>query len=582
MLLTVYKNKYKIVTVIFIILTSNSTTNAQLCTGSLGDPVVNITFGSGTATHGSALGSSVTSYTYSSASFPNDGYYTIENTTAGAGSVWWSTTDHTGNSGGYMMVVNASYSVTDYFYKKTITGLCPNTTYEFATWVMNLLRSSDKSPPNITFLIETTNGTILNSYTTGSISLQDKAVWRQFGFYFTTLSNATSVVIRMRNNSAGGAPANDIAIDDITFRPCGPAITAAFAETNTTSYTVCAGTDANLQLQGTISSGYSNPMYQWQIYSNNEWTDISGATSINSNISMNNLSAGTYNYRLTVGESSNFSSTKCRVVSNSVTLNIDFVPLASYELASEIVCVTQPTQFFDKSQASSVLTYLWSFGDGETSTEQNPSHVYANTGTYLSTLIVTTNHGCKDTATLPAAIKVYTIPQAGFTVGPIDTTIFYPYVWVTDKSLRGAGCIIDWGDEDTTDCNTIEHIYNKAGTYTITQIVVNADGCYDKLYIEIIKRPEYRFFMPNAFTPDGNDGFNEIFKPSIMGVHDYSFLIYDRWGEKIFETHNTDEGWDGNYKGEPCKEGVFAYKINFIDDLNNFSYEFAGIVSIIK
>jgi hypothetical protein len=60
----------------------------QLCTGSLGDPIVDITFGSGTATHSGALAPGTTSYTYSSADFPTDGSCTVENTTAGSGSVW--------------------------------------------------------------------------------------------------------------------------------------------------------------------------------------------------------------------------------------------------------------------------------------------------------------------------------------------------------------------------------------------------------------------------------------------------------------------------------------------------------------
>lgn len=110
-----------------------------------------------------------------------DGSYTVENSTAGSGSMWWSATDHTGNTGGYMMVVNASISKTD--------------------------------------------GTLLNSYTTGPIALQSSSLWRQFGFYFTTPANVSSVTIVMRNNSSGGVPANDIALDDITFRPCGPEVT---------------------------------------------------------------------------------------------------------------------------------------------------------------------------------------------------------------------------------------------------------------------------------------------------------------------------------------------------------------------
>src|ERR1700733_6151254 len=100
---------------------------------SLGDPVVHITFGSGTATHVGALAadSGSTSYTYTSADFPSDGSYTIESTT-NTPNTWWTTTDHTGNTGGYMMVVNASVSKTDYFYEREVDGLCGGTTYQFS------------------------------------------------------------------------------------------------------------------------------------------------------------------------------------------------------------------------------------------------------------------------------------------------------------------------------------------------------------------------------------------------------------------------------------------------------------------
>lgn len=211
---------------------------AQLCTGSLGDAVVKIDFGTGTSSHGTALGTGITSYTWTTADFPNDGSYTIEKATNTPGT-WWTTTDHTG--GGYMMVVNASLSTTDYFYKNTVTDLCPDTTYEFAAWIMNLLRSNDTSPPNITFTIESTTGTILGTYNTGDIGLSASAVWKQYGFYFTTPAGISTVVIRMRNNKAGAAPGNDIALDDITFRACGPTVTSSIENNTNTNLTICQG-----------------------------------------------------------------------------------------------------------------------------------------------------------------------------------------------------------------------------------------------------------------------------------------------------------------------------------------------------
>lgn len=295
--------------------------HAQLCTGSLGDAVVKIDFGTGTSSHGSALGNGITSYTYTTADFPNDGSYTIEKST-NTPNTWWTTTDHTG--GGYMMVVNASLSTTDYFYKNTVTGLCPDTTYEFAAWIMNLLRSNDTSPPNITFTIESTTGTILGTYNTGDIALNSSAVWKQYGFYFTTPAGISTVVIRMRNNKAGAAPGNDIALDDITFRACGPTVTSAIQNNNNTSLTICQGDSQNYTLTGNVSSGYSNPAYQWQVSSDNgtTWTDISNANSLTYTF-VPASTVGTYLYRMAAAQNANISSASCRVVSNIISFRVD-------------------------------------------------------------------------------------------------------------------------------------------------------------------------------------------------------------------------------------------------------------------
>lgn len=317
-----------------------SSSYAQLCSGSLGDPVVKLDFGFGNGTHGTALGSSITSYTYSSASFPNDGSYTIESTTAGAGNVWWSTTDHTG--GGYMMVVNASTSVTDYFYKNTVTGLCANTTYEFAAWIMNLLRTQDNSTPDITFTIEKTDGTILETYSTGNIPLAGSALWKQYGFFFQTPMGVDTVVIRMRNNKVGAMPGNDLALDDITFRPCGPTVTSELASSSSTSIQVCEGQATNYTLSGQIvtSGVYANAAYQWQLStdSGTTWSDIAGAT--NTTYTATPQTAGIYMYRLSTAESVNIGSAACRVASNVITLAINDAPDAPVAVATPTQCGT--------------------------------------------------------------------------------------------------------------------------------------------------------------------------------------------------------------------------------------------------
>jgi gliding motility-associated-like protein len=291
----------------------------------LGDPVVKLDFGSGTSTHGTALGTGITSYNWTTADFPSDGSYTVEKTTNTPGT-WWTTTDHTG--GGYMMVVNASLSTTDYFYKNTVSGLCAGTTYEFAAWIMNLLRSQDNSPPNITFTIEDTSGTILGTYNTGNIGLSSSAVWKHYGFFFTTPSGVSTVVIRMRNNKAGAAPGNDIALDDITFRACGPTVTSQIVNESVTDLQVCENESKSITLSGSVSSSaYTTIGYQWQNSADGggSWTDISGANQ--ANYTFVSGAVGTYKYRLATADSSNINSSNCRVFSNEITINVKSGPI---------------------------------------------------------------------------------------------------------------------------------------------------------------------------------------------------------------------------------------------------------------
>lgn len=388
----------KLILLCCLILLSNLV-YAQLCTGSLGDPVVNIDFGAGTATFGAALATGVTNYSYKAQSFPNDGSYTIENTTAGAGNVWWSTTDHTGNTGGYMMVVNASTSLTDYFYKQTVNGLCESTTYEFAAWIINLLRSSDVNPPNVTFTIERTTGEILGTYTTGLIPKAGSALWKQFGFYFKTPTGVSDVVIRMKNNSPGGAPANDLALDDITFRACGPDIQASIDITGSpTTLSVCAGNTTGYKLQANVSAGYTNPTYQWQVNASGAgWTDITGATTTHTTV--NPSASGTYQYRLSVGDG--VVSTNCRVVSDLITITVKDLP-AITATNNGPACVGAAIYLIATDGGSS---YLWTGPDGYTSNTQTATInavTLGQAGVY--TVTVTTAEGCTTTASTTVAV----------------------------------------------------------------------------------------------------------------------------------------------------------------------------------
>jgi gliding motility-associated-like protein len=297
--------------------------NAQLCSGSLGDPVVNITFGSG----GSNSGYTATNaYTYTSSSCPDDGFYTITNSTSNCFGNTWHTvsSDHTGN--GAFLLVNATFAPGD-FLVTTVNELCPNTTYEFAAWIMNVINRFGSIKPNITFKIETTSGTIIQQFSTGDIPETNLPTWKQYGFFFTTPASNSGIVLRMTNNAPGGI-GNDIAMDDITFRPCGATITSAI-QGNTDTVNVCEGNTNSYTLTSAISSAYVSPVYQWQESTDlgNTWKDIPGANAIT--YLRIATSAGIYLYRLAINEQSSAGIPGCRIASNYVVINVHAKPIVN-------------------------------------------------------------------------------------------------------------------------------------------------------------------------------------------------------------------------------------------------------------
>ena len=265
----------------FLIILQYALANGQVCQGSLGDPIVNITFGAG-PNPGTPLSSSVTAYSYVGNDCPGDGFYSIRNRTSSCFSNSWFTLnkDHTGDLNGYFMLVNASYSPS-VFYVDTIRGLCPSTNYEFAAWIVNVStnRSSCGPPyiqPNLTFRIEKLDGTLLKSYQTGEI-FPNGGLWQQYGAFFQTPNTVSDLVFKIYNNAPGGC-GNDLALDDITFRACGPQLTTLVVNGPSTLLTACVGVSAKYQFTSKISPAFLLPFYQWQQRTTNGvWQVIFGA-----------------------------------------------------------------------------------------------------------------------------------------------------------------------------------------------------------------------------------------------------------------------------------------------------------------
>lgn len=388
---------------------------AQLCQGSLGDPIVNITFGSGT-NPGPPLQAATTSYQYFSNDCPNDGSYTLRtNTTSCFANSWHSVSaDHTGDPNGYFMLINASFQPSA-FYLDTVKGLCAGTTYEFAAWVMNVLKTTACAPnptqPNLTFTLERTDGTVLQTYNTGTILSQANPIWQQFGFYFTTPPNASEVVLRIFNNAPGGC-GNDLALDDITFRPCGPQLTPVIVGSTTTTATICEGAARSFTFSGTLSAGFTNPAYQWQKSSDGiVWTDIPGATTLNTIQNFTATAAtGNYLYRLSVAEGGNMNFSQCRIASDPLTIVVAPIPVAT-AVSNSPVCQHSSLVL----NAAGGATYQWSGPNGFSASGSSVmirNVELAQAGRY--SVEVTSDAGCKKSAFVDVIVNVTPVATVSF------------------------------------------------------------------------------------------------------------------------------------------------------------------------
>lgn len=486
---------------------------------SLGDPVVKITLGSGTASRAGALSadSGTTTYVYSSSGQIGENYYTITNqssTTVHGGFV--TSYDHdyetTGNTNGYMMVVNGNVQAGTVYTRK-VTSLCGNTQYQFGVWIKNVLASGGILP-NMVFHIYAADGVteLGTGVSTGDVPTGN--VWHNYTANFTLPAGTGDVVIKLVSN-ASGTQGNDFAVDDITFSPYGSTVSAVFAESTSGTETTCAGSAQTYTIKATstLASGYVQKL---QIYTNDSWTDLSTAGTATSYTITAPTAAGTYKYRLVSAITGNITSANCVVASNNLTLTVTPSPVAAFTVPDP-TCLGTATVFTDASvtNGSIITSWSWNFGDGQTSALQSPSHTYTKTGTYVVTLTVAGNTGCTPSVTTKT-INISALPVAAFSFSTPDCLT--KAVTITDQSSTNTGTITSWlwnyGDgttETKTNSTAFEHLYSIAGTYSIKLTITNSGGCTatSTKSITISPLPVAAFAMPDVCLADASATFTD-------------------------------------------------------------------------
>ncbi|HAE30179.1 MAG TPA: hypothetical protein DCF89_03615, partial [Flavobacteriales bacterium] len=353
-----------------------------------------------------------------------------------------------------------------------------------------------------------------------------------------------------------------------------PPLTAIASQNDT----ICAGDDAEISVSG--SGGIGAPY----VY---EWVDIMGAP----------ISSGT---PITVTPAANATeyiaivTDGCETPPAYDTVTIYFYPDPEPIINSDIVdgCYPINVLFTNASAPGTSALCSWNFGNGVIDNTCNPGIVtYDYPGSYDVSLTITSPEGCVGDTTMPAYINVYDYPVANFAFGPQPTNILEPEITFTNQSSMDAvNFSWEFGFMGSVGTSLEENpimIFpdGDSGTYPVELVVTNSDGCQDSITWNVVIDGIFSFYVPNAFSPNG-DGHNDEFfvKGGYIDDDNFELRIFDRWGGMMFFADSYTQSWDGTVQGGSvlAKPDVYVWRISTIDAITGERIELRGHVTLLK
>ncbi|TBW29136.1 T9SS type B sorting domain-containing protein [Gramella sp. KN1008] len=592
---------------------------AQLsfCNGSKGDPIFHEDFGSGSGL-GEELPAGVTNYNFVERG-PGDGEYTVADLSYGLNS-WHQNSPNTAISNGRALIVNADFSA-GRFYRREVTGLCENTTYEFSAFLMNVYdRSSGVCinggiPINVRFEIwDETDTLLLKEGNTGDISSTSSPNWKQYALTFSSEPGQDKVILKMFNNGDGGC-GNDLAIDDIIFRSCGDLTTISSNIGSDGVFAVCEeDTPVGISLEAIPdNSVYEQHFFQWQESSDGtDWQDIPGATS---ETFEDNIAFTTY-FRVKVAEDAvNLSSNVCSSASEPFQVEVIKTPQAPVSKGDIIICSDDDIPPLSVSGGINEKVYWYDApSGGNLLAEDTFTFTATSSGTYYAEARKV-GFECEGSPRTKISLTINEVPAVNDEVIPIclDTTITLDagisgqqYIW--DSGETSQSIMIDspgtYSVEITNQSNcssikifTVEEapdaeiskVISEEGSVTIIpefqgEFLYSIDGVnyqrsnsFDYLpggiYTAYIKdladcktdSQEFPHIVVPKFISPNNDGYNDSFE--LKGVEYFEsseIIIFDRYGKLIKAGRGEDFIWNGEFQGIDLPADDYWYVIRIV------------------
>ena len=251
-------------------------------------------------------------------------------------------------------------------------------------------------------------------------------------------------------------------------------------------------------------------------------------------------------------------------------------------------CIPQEVNFTNQTTGNTSVCE-WNIAGTTITDDCSPSYTFATPGCYNVSLTVTTDNGCVDNHTENNYICIDDYPVADFSADPAELTSLYYETEFDNKSVGAETYAWNFDDGETSTATHPSHTFpgEEEDEFLVELIATSQYGCEDTAYQTIIMREELLYYVPNSFTPD-RDQFNEKFKPvftSGFNPQDYTLMIFNRWGEIIFESNHPEVGWDGTYGAdseEIVKDGTYVWKIEFKTKYNDERKVELGHVNVLR
>jgi len=270
---------------------------------------------------------------------------------------------------------------------------------------------------------------------------------------------------------------------------------------------------------------------------------------------------------------------------------VDIEELPTVVFSADTLQGCEPVVINFTSTSSSpygIANCVWNFGDGNQYVGcGGVSNTFEDAGYYSVTLTVTSNNGCVNSATYVDYIYVEAYPLVSFTPSYANLTTLSTIVNYENTTIGGSTYVWNFGDgsNESTQVHPSHTFPDETSDFfTVRLIATSPIGCIDTAYGYVDVKEELIYYIPNTFTPDGND-YNETFRPVFTDGYDpysYTMLIFNRWGETVWESHDTQVGWDGKYGGIPVQDGTYTWKIEFKTSYDDEIIMDTGHVNIIR